>query len=98
MHVYDVLIRPLNTEKSNYLKDTYRHYAFEVDLRANKRQIKEAVETAFPKVTVLNVNVMKMPRKARRSLRRRQTRWTSEWKKAIVTIPVDQRIDLFEGV
>lgn len=97
MHVYEVLVRPLNTEKSNYLKDTFRKYAFEVDSRANKNQIKEAVETAF-KVTVLDVNVMKMPRKARRSMRRRQVRYTPIWKKAVVTIPVNQRIDLFEGV
>jgi large subunit ribosomal protein L23 len=98
MHIYEVLRRPLNTEKSNYLKDTYRKYAFEVDPRANKVQIKEAVETVFPNVTVLRVNVMKMPRKARRNLRVRRTRYTPIWKKAIVTIPADQRIDLFEGV
>lgn len=98
MHVYEVLRRPLTTEKSNFLRDTYRKYAFEVDDRANKKQIKEAVETAFPKITVVDVHVMKMPRKARRSLRRRSTRFTSIWKKAIVTIPANQRIDLFEGV
>ncbi len=98
MHVYEILRRPLTTEKSNYLKDTYRQYAFEVDLRANKVQIKDAVEKAFPNVTVLNVNVMKMPRKARRNLRTRRTRYTQIWKKAIVTIPANQRIDLFEGV
>ncbi len=98
MHIYEVLRRPLNTEKSNFLKDTYRQYAFEVDLRANKVQIKDAVEKAFPNVTVLNVNVMKMPRKARRNLRTRRTRYTQIWKKAIVTIPANQRIDLFEGV
>ena len=98
MHVYQVLIRPLTTEKSNFLRDTYRKYAFEVDERANKQQIKEAVETAFPNITVVDVHVMKMPRKARRSLRRRKTRFTSIWKKAIVTIPANQRIELFEGV
>jgi large subunit ribosomal protein L23 len=98
MHIYEVLRRPLNTEKSNYLKDTFRKYAFEVDMSANKQQIKEAVETVFPNITVLAVNVMRMPRKSRRSLRIRRTRYTSVWKKAIVTIPADQRIDLFEGV
>ena len=87
MHVYEVLRRPLTTEKSNFMRDMYR-----------KQQLKEAVETAFPKITVIDVHVMKTPRKARRSLRRRQTRWTSMWKKAIVTIPANQRIDLFEGV
>ncbi len=98
MHVYEILRRPLTTEKSNYLKDTYRKYAFEVDPRANKHQIKEAVEAAFPNVTVLDVNIMKMPRKGRRNLRVRRTRFTSIWKKAIVTIPADQRIDVVEGV
>ena len=98
MHAYEILRRPLTTEKSNYLKDTYRKYAFEVDPRANKHQIKEAVETAFPNVTVLDVNVMKMPRKSRRNMRVRRTRFTSIWKKAIVTIPADQRIDVVEGV
>jgi large subunit ribosomal protein L23 len=98
MHTYEVLRRPLTTEKSNMLRDTYRKYAFEVDGRANKQEIKAAVETAFPKITVLDVHVMVMPRKSRRSLRRRKTRWTSMWKKAIVTIPANQRIDLFEGV
>ncbi len=98
MHVYEVLRRPLMTEKSNYQRDTYRKYAFEVDPRANKHQIKEAVETAFPNITVLGVNIMKMPRKARRNLRVRRVRFTPIWKKAIVTIPADQRIDLVEGV
>lgn len=98
MHTYDILRRPLNTEKSNLLKDTYRKYAFEVDMSANKRQVKEAVEKAFPNVRVISVNVMRMPRKSRRSLRIRRARHTSVWKKAIVTIPADQRIDLFEGV
>lgn len=98
MHVYEVLRRPLTTEKSNIMRDLYRKYAFEVDQRANKKQIKEAVETAFPKITVVDVHVMTMPRKARRSLRRRKTRFTPIWKKAIVTIPANQRIDLFEGV
>jgi large subunit ribosomal protein L23 len=98
MHIYEVLRRPLNTEKSNYLKDNFRKYAFEVDISANKPQIKEAVEKAFPNITVLAVNVMRMPRKSRRSLRIRRARHTSVWKKAIVTIPADQRIDLFEGV
>jgi large subunit ribosomal protein L23 len=95
MHLYEVLKRPITTEKSNRLKDDLRQYAFEVDDRANKLQIKEAVETAF-KVQVLNVNVMRMARKRRRFGRR--VIYTPLWKKAIVTIPSNQRIDLFEGV
>ena len=95
MHLYEILKRPITTEKSNRLKDDFRQYAFEVDTRANKVQIKEAVETAF-KVQVLDVNVMRMARKRRHFGRR--VIYTSIWKKAIVSIPANQRIDLFEGV
>jgi large subunit ribosomal protein L23 len=72
-----------------------RQYAFEVDLRSTKPQIKEAVETAF-KVEVLAVNVMRMSRK-RRHFGRRMI-YKPIWKKAIVTIPMNQRIEMFEGV
>ncbi len=96
MHVYEILKRPITTEKSNRLKDEHRQYVFEVDLRANKLEIKHAVETAFPKISVLNVNVMRMSRKRRHFGRR--TVYKPAWKKAIVSIPADQRIDLFEGV
>jgi len=95
MHLYSVLKRPLATEKSNQLKDDQRKYVFQVDTRANKLQIKEAVEAAF-KVDVLAVNVMRMSRKRRHFGRR--VSYKPLWKKAIVTIRPDQRIDLFEGV
>lgn len=95
MHLYEVLRRPLTTEKTNRLKDDMRQYAFEVDMRATKPQIKEAVEAAF-KVEVLAVNVMRMSRKRRHFGRR--VIYKPLWKKAIVTLPVNQRIDLFEGV
>ncbi len=95
MHLYDILKRPITTEKSDRLKDDLRQYAFEVDDRANKEQIKQAVETAF-KVDVLNVNVMRVSRKRRHYGRR--VIYKPMWKKAIVTISADQRIDLFEGV
>ncbi len=95
MHLYQVLKRPLATEKSNQLKDNQRKYAFEVDTRANKLQIKEAVETAF-KVNVTAVNVMRASRKRRHY--GRHISYKPAWKKAIVTIHPDQRIELFEGV
>ncbi len=95
MHLYEVLKRPITTEKSNKLKDEMRKYAFAVDVRANKSQIKEAVEAAF-NVQVLGVNVMRMSRKRRHFGRR--VSYKPMWKKAIVTIPANQRIDLFEGV
>lgn len=96
MHLYEVLKRPITTEKSNQLKDNHRQYVFEVDLRANKVEIKDAVELAFPNITVLNVNTMRMSRKRRHHGRR--VVYKAVWKKAIVSIPADQRIDLFEGV
>ncbi len=96
MHIYEILKRPLTTEKTNRLKDELRQYAFEVDLRANKHEIKQAVETAFPNINVVNVNVMRMSRKRRHYGRR--VVYKSVWKKAIVTIQADQRIELFEGV
>ena len=103
MHVYQVLKRPLQTEKTMYLKDIHQ-YAFEVDDRANKAQIKEAVEEIF-KVNVLSVNVMKQPAKRRRNPRSRavgkkaqQKIRAAGWKKAIVTVEAGQQIELFEGV
>lgn len=95
MHLYEVLKRPLTTEKTNRLKDDLRQYAFEVDMRATKPQIKQAVEAAF-KVDVVDVNVMRMSRKRRHYGRR--IVYKPAWKKAIVTIPADKRIELFEGV
>jgi len=94
MHLYEVLRRPLITEKSTLLKEQSR-YAFEVAPEANKRQIKEAVETAF-KVKVVKVNVMRMPGKTRRIGRRQVL--TPSWKKAVVTLQPGQKIEFFEGV
>jgi len=95
MHLYEILKRPLTTEKTTDLKDTLRQYAFEVDSRATKPQIKEAVEKAF-NVEVLSVNVMRMSHKRRHYGRR--ISYKPAWKKAIVKIPANQRIELFEGV
>ncbi len=60
MHVYDVLRRPLVTEKSTAQTEAAQQYTFEVDLRANKIQVKDAVETAF-NVTVLDVQIINVP-------------------------------------
>ena len=70
-------------------------YVFEVDTRANKQQIREAVEQVF-KVNVTDVNVSIVPGKRRRVGRRYGM--TPEWKKAVVTLKEGQRIDVFEGV
>lgn len=95
MQAYEVLRRPILTEKSNLQQDFENKYTFEVDQRANKNQIKEAVETAF-EVDVLKVNVMIMPGKPRRH--GMFTGRTSSWKKAVVTLAPGQHIDFFEGV
>jgi large subunit ribosomal protein L23 len=96
--VYDVLRRPIITEKTAYLSSTLNQYAFEVDVRANKQQIKEAVETLFD-VAVERVNVINQPAKVARSLRNRRMQVRrSAYKKAIVTLKPGDRIDVFEGV
>jgi len=94
MHLYDVLRRPLVTEK-NAILQTEGKYAFEVASGATKPQIKQAVETAF-KVTVIGVNVMTVPGKERR-VGRRHVR-TPSWRKAIVTLEPGDRIELFDNV
>ncbi len=94
MHIYEVLRRPVITEK-NTLLAAQNKYMFEVCKDANKQQIKEAVEKAF-KVNVTSVNVINVPGKMRRAGRRRGM--TSPWKKAIVTLQAGQKIELFEGV
>jgi large subunit ribosomal protein L23 len=96
--IYDILRRPLITEKSSFQSSKLNQYAFEVHPKATKQQIKEAVEVIFD-VTVLRVNVMIHPPKIARSLRnrRRQIR-RSAYKKAIVTLEAGDRIDVFEGV
>lgn len=95
MHPYEVLRRPLLTEKTDIQTDTENRYTFEVDRRANKVQIKQAVETAFD-VKVVAVNVINVPGKKRRL--GRQIGRTPSWKKAIVTLAAGERIQLFEGV
>ena len=94
MHLYEVLRRPLITEKNASLQ-VQGKYAFEVSDRANKMQVKQAVETAF-KVNVTAVNVMTVPGKKKR-MRGREVQNLS-WKKAIVTLKPGDKIELFEGV
>jgi large subunit ribosomal protein L23 len=105
MHPYEVLIRPLITEKTQWQAGYEKpQYSFEVDTRANKSQIKVAVETAFD-VKVERVAVVNMPAKRRRSPRsggrgRKAAHIirSSQWKKAIVQVSKDSRISIFEGV
>jgi large subunit ribosomal protein L23 len=93
IHLNDIIIRPVVTEKTNAQMETGSVYTFEVDMRANKLRIKEAVETLF-EVTVQKVHTSVMPAKMGRRQRKRFIR-KSEWKKAIVTLAPGQSIDLF---
>ena len=94
MSPYDVLKRPVVSEASTDAM-ALNKYTFEVDSRANKIQIRQAVEQIF-KVRVVKVNTMWVPGKTRR--RGQSVGRTSEWKKAIVTLAPNDSIELFEGV
>ena len=96
MHVYSVLKRPVMTEKSNAQGDEQNQYTFEVDRRANKMQVKDAVETAF-NVKVLDVNIINIPAKKGRYGRLIVTKKPA-WKKAVVTLVPGSTIQFFEGV
>ncbi len=96
MNVYEILKRPITTEKSGIQSDYYSQYTFEVDRRANKIQIREAVEKIFD-VDVISVNTMNMPAKRGR-FGRRQVVNKPAWKKAVVKLAPGQRIEFFEGV
>jgi large subunit ribosomal protein L23 len=94
LHPYAVLLRPIITEKTTVLTGLDK-YVFEVDVRANKNQIKEAVQLAF-NVRVSEVNTMKMKGKPKRFGRKVTNR--PDWKKAIVTLMPGDKIELFEGI
>ena len=96
--IYDVLRRPLVTEKSNFQNSKLHQYVFEVADDANKSMVKDAVETLFD-VDVLRVNVIRVPAKrTRRAKSRRLMIRRSGYKKAIVTLVAGDTIDVFEGV
>jgi large subunit ribosomal protein L23 len=92
---YAVLKRPLVTEKSNLLKEELNQVVFEVDKKANKIEIKKAIEKLF-KVNVVKVHTLHIRGKTKR-LGRTQGK-KPNWKKAIVTLKEGERIDFFEGV
>lgn len=94
MNIHEVLRRPVITEKNTILMDQNK-YVFETEKKANKAQIKAAVEKAFG-VTVVSVNVVTVPVKPRGFGRLRGRR--PAWKKAIVTLKPGDKIEIFEGV
>ena len=95
MKSHEVIRRPLVTEKSNIGREERNVATFAVHPRANKHDIRRAVEELF-RVEVESVRTMKQPRKTRRVGRNVGRR--PEWKKALVQLAEGQSIEFFEGV
>ena len=95
--IYDILRRPIITEKTSYQSGKLNQYVFEVDRKATKAQIKEAVQKLFD-VKVVRVNVTNAPAKKSRRRNRRLLVRRPGYKKAIVTLKPGDTIDVFEGV
>jgi large subunit ribosomal protein L23 len=93
LHLYDVIKRPVITEKSNLQSTDLNQYVFEVSETANKIQIKEAVQVIFD-VAVIQVRTMIQPAKRGRRGRKWYMR-SKQWKKAIVTLAEGDEIELF---
>ena len=91
MNAHTIIKSPLITEKSTDLTGKYNKYSFAVDGRANKIEIKKAIEELF-KVKALKVNTIKMRGKQRR-VRFRQGK-TPDWKKTVVTLREGDKIEL----
>ncbi|MBP2002635.1 large subunit ribosomal protein L23 [Paenibacillus shirakamiensis] len=91
----DVIKRPVITERTaEYMEG--QKYVFEVDIRSNKTEIKQAIEAIFS-VKVSNVNTLRVPAKPKRY--GRHSGYTSEWKKAFVTLSADSKpLEFFESV
>jgi large subunit ribosomal protein L23 len=91
----EIIKRPLITEKTSIQKELYNQLTFEVDRRANRIEIKRAVETVF-NVRVSAVKTIQVTGKIKR--RGRILGKRRDWKKAIVSLMPGERIDFFEGV
>jgi large subunit ribosomal protein L23 len=99
MKLSDVLIKPILTEKANAQQEKLRRYAFKVDKKANKLEIKKAIES-FYGVTVTNVNTLVVPGK-------NKSRFTKagvisgrkpSYKKAFVTVAEGENIDMYSNI
>jgi large subunit ribosomal protein L23 len=93
MEAFKVIIEPILTEKSNYLREQ-KKYLFKIDMRANRAQVMQAIKEIFS-VTPVKCNIMRVkgkPKRQRFALGR-----TAQWKKAIVTLMPDDKIQIFEG-
>lgn len=91
----DIIKRPVITERTAEMMSDLK-YVFEVDIRSNKVEVKKAIEAIF-NVKVSNVNTLRVPAKPKRY--GRHSGYTSEWKKAFVTLSKDSKpLEFFETV
>lgn len=96
--IYDILRRPLVTEKSSFQSGALNQFSFVVVNSATRTQIKDAVETLYD-VNVTRVNIINVPAKRARRLRSRRLSIRKQgFKKAIVTLAEGQTLPIFEGV
>ena len=96
--IYDVLVRPLVTEKSSYQSGKLNQYSFIVADKATRSQVKDAIETLYD-VSVVRVNVINVPAKRGRRLRSRRLLVRKQaYKKALITLAEGQTLQIFEGV
>ena len=96
--IYEILRRPLVTEKSSYQSGKLNQYSFVVANTATRTQVKDAIETLYD-VNVEQVNILNVPAKRGRRLRsRRMSIRKPGYKKAIVTLVEGQSLPIFEGV
>jgi large subunit ribosomal protein L23 len=91
---YRILQRPIISEKGSFLAED-NTYLFEVAKKATRRQVAAAVAALYS-ITPLKVRLINVKGKSRQY--RNTKGWTADWKKAMVTLPADQKIDLYEGV
>ena len=95
MDLYQIIKRPLITEKGTKQKEQSNQLVFEVDRRANKILVRNAIENIF-KVKVVSVRMMNVKGKERRV--GRNVGRKADWKKAIVRLAPGENIEFFEGV
>jgi len=95
MDIYNVIKDPHVAEKGNLQKELFNQLTFKVDKRANKVEIKNAVEKIF-KTKVLDVKTMNIKGKKRRVGRNAGKR--PDWKKAIVRLAPGEKVEFFEGL
>ena len=96
--IYDVLRRPLVTEKSSYQSGKLNQYSFIVSDSATRTQVKDAIENLYD-VSVVRVNIINTPAKRGRRLRSgRLLIRKSGSKKALITLAAGQTLQIFEGV